>query len=98
VARKVSVDDLVSAEDIAERLDLSHPQNVSVWARRHADFPAPVKKLRRVSIWDWTEVEAWAKATGRLDNRGQPITPSTDPTQKRKRAQHGEAPQLKEPN
>ncbi len=87
MTRKVAVTDLVSAEDIAERLDLSHPQNVSVWARRHADFPAPIKKLRRVSIWDWTEVEAWAKATGRLDAKGQPISPTTDPTQKRKRAE-----------
>jgi predicted DNA-binding transcriptional regulator AlpA len=85
VARKVDVNDLVSAEEIAERLDLSHAQNVSVWARRHADFPAPVKKLRRAAIWDWAEVEAWAKATGRLDAKGQPVRPSTDPTSKRKR-------------
>jgi predicted DNA-binding transcriptional regulator AlpA len=91
VTRKVAVNDLVSAEEIAERLDLSHPQNVSVWVHRHTDFPAPVKKLRRVSIWDWTEVEAWARVTGRLDDAGRPMRPSTDPTQKRKRAEHDPA-------
>ena len=80
------MDDLVSAEEIAERLNLSHPQNVSVWARRHADFPAPIKKLQRVQIWHWPDVVAWAKATGRMDAEGNPITPTTDPTRKTKQA------------
>ena len=78
------MDDLVSAEEIAERFGLSHAQNVSVWARRHADFPAPIKKLQRVQIWHWPDVVEWAQKTGRMDSKGNPITPTTDPTRKRK--------------
>ena len=84
VTRKVDVDDLVSAEEIADKFNLSHVQQVSTWARRHADFPKPIKKLQRVQIWHWPDVEAWAKATGRMDAKGNPITPTTDPTRKRK--------------
>ncbi|MGD9701580.1 MAG: DNA-binding protein [Acidimicrobiia bacterium] len=63
--RKVEVDQLVGAAEIAERLDLSHPQNVHVWRKRHADFPQPVAKLQQALVWYWPDVEAWARKTGR---------------------------------
>jgi hypothetical protein len=64
--RKVAVGDLVGAAEIAERLGWSHPQNVHTIRKRHADFPEPVAKLRTALVWAWPDVEAWAKATGRL--------------------------------
>jgi hypothetical protein len=30
-------------------------------ARRYSDFPAPVAQLRQAMIWDWREVDKWAK-------------------------------------
>lgn len=66
MGRKVDVSDLVGAAEIAERLSLSHPQNVHTMRRRYADFPDPVATLRQAMVWNWPDVERWAKSTGRL--------------------------------
>jgi hypothetical protein len=36
------------------------------WRRRYADIPEPVAQLRRTLIWNWPDVERWARKTGRL--------------------------------
>lgn len=58
--------DLVGAHEIADRLGVAYPQMVHEWKRRHADFPRPVAKLTMGLIWDWKEIETWAKNTNRL--------------------------------
>lgn len=62
--RLVDPDDLVGAAEIGQRL---HVESISVhsWLRRYADFPRPIAKLRAGNVWAWSDVEAWAKATGR---------------------------------
>jgi hypothetical protein len=60
------VDDLVGAQEIADRLDVSRPQVIHVWRSRHPDFPEPVTRLSMGYLWSWPDVERWAKATGRL--------------------------------
>jgi hypothetical protein len=62
----VDVDDLVGAAEIAERLGLRGRQAVSDWRRRHPDFPKPVAELKQAMVWNWPDVEAWARETGRL--------------------------------
>jgi hypothetical protein len=64
----VAVDpaDLVGSAEIADRLGIAHADTVLSWRRRYPDFPEPVAKLRQALIWRWSDVEAWAKATGRL--------------------------------
>lgn len=68
--------DLVGIDEIAERL--GHPRStVSVWASR--GWPPggrrakPVRAPRvlavlsgRISVYSWSDVERWARATGRL--------------------------------
>lgn len=68
MGRQVDVDQLVGAEDIATRLGISQQQNVHSLAKWHDDFPEPVAIIgrRRVKVWNWPDVEAWAKRTGRL--------------------------------
>ena len=66
MGRRVDVDDLVGAQEIADRLGVSRPQVVHEWRRRHADFPEPVVTLTMGLLWAWPDVEAWARATGRL--------------------------------
>jgi predicted DNA-binding transcriptional regulator AlpA len=85
----IRVTDIVTAEDIALRLLGSESKSSLIprWRKRHADFPQPIKASPKIIIWDWNDVEAWAKKTGRLDAKGRPTSPSTDPTQKRKRAE-----------
>ena len=64
--RRVFVDELVGAAEIADRLGLAQVQTVHSWRRRHSDFPEPVARLRQALIWLWPEIEAWAERTGRL--------------------------------
>jgi hypothetical protein len=65
MGRKVDVADLVGAAEIANRLGVGSVQTVHSWRRRHPDFPAPVAHLNQGIIWNWPDVERWAKATGR---------------------------------
>lgn len=65
--RKVNVDDLVGAAEIADRLRLSHVQSVHTLRKRYADFPEPVAQLRQAMVWSWPDIEKWARSTGRLD-------------------------------
>jgi predicted DNA-binding transcriptional regulator AlpA len=57
---------LVGAHEIAERLGITHAQSVHTIRKRHLDFPAPVATLKTALIWDWREIEIWARRTGRL--------------------------------
>lgn len=66
MGRQVDSEDLVSAVEIAQRLGGRRPQVVYDWRRRHADFPAPLTKVGAVHVWNWPDVEAWARKTGRL--------------------------------
>jgi hypothetical protein len=65
MGRRLDVDELVGAAEIAERLGVAHVETVHVWRRRHADFPKAVVKLRQAMIWYWPDVEKWARRTGR---------------------------------
>jgi len=67
MGRKVDVDDLVGAAEIAERLGVKRPHLIHDWRRRHPEFPQPVVELKGTLIWLWPEVKRWASATGRLD-------------------------------
>ncbi len=58
--------DLAGAAEIAERLGLTHATSVHSWRRRYADFPQPVADLKMGLVWRWSEVEVWARKTGRL--------------------------------
>jgi predicted DNA-binding transcriptional regulator AlpA len=66
VVRRVPVDQLVGAAEIAERLGVKRSTVVHDWRRRHADFPKPVAQLKTALVWAWPDVESWARRTGRL--------------------------------
>ena len=66
MGRRLDVDRLVGATEIAERLGVARPQVIHEWRRRHADFPQPVAHLRTALVWYWPDVERWARRTGRL--------------------------------
>lgn len=61
----MDVDDLVGAAEIAERLGVKRPQVIHEWRRRHSDFPTPIAHLKTALIWDWREVDLWARNSGR---------------------------------
>jgi hypothetical protein len=65
VGRRIDSDHLVGAAEIAARLGVKRPQVVHDWRRRYPDFPEPVAHLRQALVWNWPDVERWARATGR---------------------------------
>ncbi len=65
MGRKVDVENLVGAHEIAKRLKLKNPHTIHVWRIRHKDFPEPVALLKTAMIWDWSDVKSWADQTGR---------------------------------
>lgn len=69
MGKKIDVDDLVGAHEIAQRLGVARPQVIHEWRRRHADFPEPIAALKTALIWDWREISLWAKSTGRQNQK-----------------------------
>lgn len=63
---------LVGPAEIGELLGVD-ANTVNVWKVRHAQFPAPVRRLRSGDIWDRREIIAWATATGRYPSEAQSV-------------------------
>jgi predicted DNA-binding transcriptional regulator AlpA len=57
VTTKVDLDDIVTAVDIARRLEVSK-QRVHKLAER-PDFPPPLRRIGNYDVWSWKAVEAW---------------------------------------
>jgi predicted DNA-binding transcriptional regulator AlpA len=82
MSRRVLVDDLIDAHDVAEILGLSHRNTVSKYQVRYPDMPRPVVELGRgrPMLWLRSEIERWHVKTaaqgrtqlGRRPSRPQP--------------------------
>ena len=57
--------DLVGVLDIAARAGVTSDA-IHKWRDRHPDFPPPEATVSDRPVWQWSEVEAWLRATGRL--------------------------------
>jgi hypothetical protein len=66
MARSVDPADLVGTVEIAKRLGAKQYKVVNEWVRRYPDFPDPLAIVSGVRVWNWPDVERWAKATGRI--------------------------------
>lgn len=69
VGRKVDLDDLLDAGEVAELLGLASSNVVNVYRGRYPDFPMPILERRGFRLWLRADVEAWARDTGRSDRR-----------------------------
>lgn len=63
MGRKVDVEDLIDASEVAEILGLSHPNSVHLYQERYADMPRPIvdRGPHRARLWLSPEIRAWAK-------------------------------------
>jgi len=61
--------ELVVQLDIAKRLGITK-QRVAQLAARD-DFPTPIGVLGRSTVWRWSDIERWARETGRLTRPAQ---------------------------
>jgi len=68
MGRRVDLDDLIDSATVAEFLGLNSRRAVTTYRTRHDDFPEPVRTSEggRCLLWLRQDVEAWARATGRL--------------------------------
>ena len=59
--RRVSLEDLIDAHDVARILGLSQRNTVSQYQRRYPDMPRPVLDLGpgRPSLWLRPHIERW---------------------------------------
>lgn len=66
--KKVVLADLLDAGQVAGLLGLSGANGVRVYRSRYPEFPDPARASEggRCLLWLRQDVEAWAKATGRL--------------------------------
>jgi hypothetical protein len=64
MSKKVDVDDLVSAAEIAARFGFNDRNLAHSWMKRYPEFPRPVVRLAIGNVWIWSEVEGWAASTG----------------------------------
>jgi hypothetical protein len=53
MSRRVAVENLVGAHEIAARLGMSQPQVAHEWRRRLPEFPQLMAQLKTSLIWDW---------------------------------------------
>ena len=63
MGRTVDVDDLLTSEEVAGLLGLSHRESVMTYLRRYPDFPRPVVERpgRRINLWLRQDIKAWAE-------------------------------------
>ena len=75
MGRKVDVDDLIDAQEVAKILGLAHRNTVSEYQRRYPAMPRPVVDRRdgRLKLWLRPELETWANHhRQRSAGRGRP--------------------------
>jgi predicted DNA-binding transcriptional regulator AlpA len=61
VGRKVDLDDLVSAVEVANTLGLANRNAVYVYRGRYSDFPEPVLQHGRCLLWLRSEIVTWQR-------------------------------------
>ena len=61
MGRKVDLDDLADAHDVALVLGLAQPTSVYLYLRRYSDMPRPVydRGGRRARLWLKSEIVVW---------------------------------------
>ena len=61
MSRRVLLDDLIDAHDVARILGLAHRNTVSLYVHRYPEMPRPVLDLGRgrPSLWLRSEIERW---------------------------------------
>ena len=64
VGRRVDLDDLIDAAEVASILGLARANSVYVYQERYRDMPRPVldRGPRQAKLWLRSEIVAWRRA------------------------------------
>jgi predicted DNA-binding transcriptional regulator AlpA len=60
MTERVDPAELVNAQEVAPIIGLTNPGGVSVYRRRHADFPKPIVEKGQCVLWRRADIDAWA--------------------------------------
>jgi hypothetical protein len=71
MGRKIDVDDLIDANEVARLLGLAHRNSVTTYLNRYPDMPRPTVEIRgsRIRLWSRPEIMSWATRPGRTKRR-----------------------------
>ncbi len=97
MGRRLDVEQLVGASDIAQRLGMPRTQDVHTFRRRDPAFPEPVRILgagpsRGIHVWYWPDIAAWARKKGIATGDGRTVRMPP----KSARAEHAELVRMRE--
>ena len=69
MAPRVSTEDLIDAQGVADLLHLAQRTSVSVYQKRYPDMPRPIVDLGhgRPMLWLRPEILKWVRASGRYN-------------------------------
>ena len=70
MGRKVDVDDIINAGEVADIIGLSHRNGVYQYRHRHPDFPAPLITHGRCYMWHRGDIKRWIRARVEAVNDG----------------------------
>jgi hypothetical protein len=79
MGRKVDLEDLLDAGEVAELLGLASGNVVNVYRGRYPHFPIPVLERRGFRLWLRADVESWGRAARRYARRAD-ATPQSEVT------------------
>lgn len=71
MGKRIDVDDLIDANEVARLLGLAHRNSVTTYLNRYPDMPRPAVEIResRIRLWSRPEIVTWAAHTGRTERR-----------------------------
>lgn len=65
MGKRINVDDVIDATDVARIIGLTNAKGVSVYQQRYDDFPEPVISRGRCRLWLEADILKWAKQRSR---------------------------------
>lgn len=68
MSRRAAPEDLIDTQGVADLLGLAQRNTVALYRRRYPELPQPWATFNhgRCQIWLRSEIEAWARESGRL--------------------------------
>lgn len=69
MSRKVDLDDLIDAQEVANLLGLAQRNSVALYLKRYDTMPRPVidRSSSRIRLWLRSEILAWDRARAKRD-------------------------------
>ena len=61
MGKRVDIENILSAQEVAEVLGLGLRNSITVYRGRYPDFPEPLKEWPGFKVWNRPDVTRWAR-------------------------------------